>query len=411
MRSSSEYLRDRKAFGSRLFLMTASPHCIALRVNQHLGLFDEVVGSDSTCNLRGERKARAVIGRLGPDRFCYVGNDRTDLHVWKAAQSGVVVNGSQRLARLAARHTRIEKTIDRPVPTLKALIQALRPHQWVKNTLVFVPIITTNALGDLNAWVHALLAFVAFCLIASATYLINDLLDLKADRSHPEKRNRPFANGTLPIRTGMAIAPLLFIAGLIVSVLAGVWFFLLFYATVSLAYSLKLKEMALVDLFALAFLYTIRLFAGGVATGFHVSMWLLAFSGFLFFSLAAVKRIAELLTLRTGKEHYASRRGYLREDLIPLQAMGIGSSVASSLVMALYVQSQTASGIYASQQTLWALVPLFLFWQCRLWLLSARGLIREDPIAYTIRDRGSWAVGILMGITLVLANFHLPLPF
>ncbi len=401
------YLAEQKGLGRRLILVTGAHRSVAESINHHLGIFDEVVGSDGSCNLRGRAKAKALAERFGSERFCYIGNDRTDLHVWKRSSSGVLVNASRRLAKAASVHTMVEGIIERTASERSALIKAMRPHQWLKNLLVFAPIITSNGLEDLSAWRRAAMTFLAFCLVASATYLINDLFDLGADRSHPTKRNRPFASGALAVRTGLLLAPLLMAAGLAAGGMVEVGLFLTAYALVSIGYSMKLKEFALVDLFALAFLYTLRLFAGGVATGYRVSLWLLAFSGFLFFSLAAVKRIAELVSRQQAGERVLSRRGYLPGDLAPLQAMGISSSFASSLVMALYVQSQTASGRFASHEMLWGLVPLFLFWQCRLWLLSSRGSIREDPVIYTVRDRGSWAVALLMGVAFVLANLRL----
>ena len=266
------------------------------------------------------------------------------------------------------------------------LLKALRPYQWVKNLLVFVPIVTANAVGFLEDWLRAALLFLAFCAVASGIYLFNDLTDLTADRQHPSKKNRPFASGALSIAAGLACIPILFLLGMVFAFLSGGAWAVVLYAIISVAYSICLKELPLIDLFALASFYTLRLFAGGEATGHTVSLWLLAFSSFLFFGLATIKRISELMFQTNTKREGVARRGYFTNDLPILQLMGVSSSFVSAMILALYVQSPEIMSRYHHSRLLWSLVPLILFWQCRMWLATTRGFMHHDPIVYAAND-------------------------
>jgi 4-hydroxybenzoate polyprenyltransferase len=243
--------------------------------------------------------------------------------------------------------------------------------------------------------------FVAFCATASGIYLGNDLMDLAADRRHPRKRLRPFARGALPLQQGVAFAALLVCLGAIAGWLAGTPPIILIYAALSMTYSLHLKQQPLADVFTLAALYTIRLVGGGEASGHALSLWLLAFSTFLFLSLALMKRVQELLALRVSR---IARRGYMAGDEAILQMFGCASAFAASVVLALFVQSETAMRQYRSPALLWAIVPVVLFWQCRLWLSTARGYMRDDPILYAARDWVSWLVAGLSAVLLVAAQ-------
>jgi 4-hydroxybenzoate polyprenyltransferase len=247
----------------------------------------------------------------------------------------------------------------------------------------------------------------AFCATASAIYVLNDLSDLAADRAHPRKRQRPFASGALPLSTGLAMVPVLFLIGGWLGVASGTWLALAMYAALSLAYTIRLKEMPLIDVFILAALYTIRLFGGGEASGHQVSTWLLGFSSFLFLSLALVKRVSELYRLQSSAQRRTERRGYTVEDLVILQMFGSAASFASAVVLSLYVQSDTASHEYTRPSMLWGAIPLLLFWQCRLWLSTSRGYMNDDPIVYAARDWVSWLVFI--GVVLVAAAARLPM--
>jgi len=395
------YLREQRALGRPLVLVTAADSSIAEAIAAHLGLFQEVIASDGRRNLKGPQKAEVLLERFGQNGFSYMGDSRADLCVWQFAASGVVVNASGSTVTAARRLTHIEATLDRK-PVLQGLVQAMRPHQWVKNLLVFVPLFVSGAELTVSAFITSILAFAAFCCTASGIYLLNDLADLNADRRHSRKRTRPFASGALPLKVGMAAAPMLIAIGAILGQLAHILPIVAVYCAVSVGYSVKLKESPLVDVFMLAALYSLRLVGGGEATDHRVSLWLLAFSSFLFLSLALVKRVGELEATSVNGGDQIGRRGYQPTDTIILQMFGCGCSVASSLVLALFIQSEATAEHYASPVLLWALVPLALFWQCRIWLSTARGYMNDDPIVYAARDWVSWVVASV-AITVVIA--------
>jgi 4-hydroxybenzoate polyprenyltransferase len=275
----------------------------------------------------------------------------------------------------------------------------------VKNLLVFVPLLSSGDLADLSDWISTLFIFGAFCAVASAIYLLNDISDLAADRIHPRNRKRPFASGALSIAAGLTTVPFLIVLGLFLGWESNALPALILYCLLSLSYNLKIKEMPLIDVFVLAALYTVRLFGGGEASGHPVSLWLLGFSSFLFLSLALVKRVSELHRLRLEKREAAARRGYATADLEMLQMMGSAATFASAVVLSLYIQSDTAFEAYARPSILWGVIPLMLFWQCRLWLSTARGYMHDDPIVYAARDWVSWLVFACLGGVVLAARF------
>jgi 4-hydroxybenzoate polyprenyltransferase len=390
-----EYLQQEKKRGRRIVLATAASRPVAEKVAAHLKLFDEVLSSDETCNLKGVDKAKALTEKFGRRGFCYAGNDRSDLPIWAASRGAIAVDASSSVLGRILKLTSLEYEFPGNHKRLKSLIKAMRPYQWVKNLLVFVPILTSGALAEMEAWSHAGLIFSAFCLTASGFYLLNDVLDIHTDRNHPVKKERPFASGALPLQLGLFIAPLLVAAGLGFAAMAGGVIYLIAYALTSFLYSVRLKGLPLVDIFTLAALYSLRLFAGGAVTGHAVSFWLLAFSSFFFLSLAVVKRVAEL----TKNERPV--RGYLPQDRQILQVIGVGAGLVSSNLLALYVQSDAVIQQHQHPKLLWAIVPLMLFFQCRLWLSTARGYMRDDPVVYAATDWVTWIVGIALAAILI----------
>jgi 4-hydroxybenzoate polyprenyltransferase/phosphoserine phosphatase len=402
------YLREQKARGRHLVLVTGAASRIAHSVAQHLALFDEVIASDDMRNLVGKTKADALVERFGLKGFAYAGNHRRDLPVWRAARSSILVNASSAIRATAEKVAPVEAEFSDRASLLRAAVRAIRPHQWVKNLLLFIPIVTAHAIGDVSAWMSGIGLFVVFCATASAIYLVNDLVDLSADRQHPRKRDRPLASGKLPLMLGVALALALFAVGFGLSAVWGTLPIVVVYATLSICYSLLFKEFPLVDVFLLAALYTIRVIGGGVATGYAVTLWLLAFSGFLFLSLALVKRVQELMMVaRVSGDRAAARRGYHPADVTILQTFGCASAFASSVVLALFVASAAASSQYSSPELLWGTVPLILFWQCRLWLATARGYMHDDPIVYAIRDWVSWITAACVLALLLAAAYGL----
>jgi 4-hydroxybenzoate polyprenyltransferase len=404
-----DYLETQRSLGRTLVLATAADARIAHAVAEHLKIFDEVLCSDGVRNLKGSAKAAALVDRFGRGAFDYAGNDYSDLPVWKEARVALLVNGSSKLrSRIVA--PSVDLTFSRQAPRVRSAIKAMRPHQWLKNLLVFVPIIMAHAVTHTAELLQAVIIFLSFCATASSIYLINDVADLSADRRHPRKRNRVLASGKISLVTGLILAFLLGILGLSLATSVGCAIVVLIYAAVSISYSLRLKEFPILDVFVLAGLYTIRMLGGGVATGHDVSMWLLAFSGFLFLSLALVKRTGEMdAVARSAGSRVAARRGYFSGDLPVLTSFGCASSFASAVVLALFVRSDSALLHYATPEFLWGIIPLMLFWQCRLWLSTVRGHMHDDPIVYAARDWVSWIVVFCIAVVALAATMGVPL--
>ncbi|HEX5374097.1 MAG TPA: UbiA family prenyltransferase [Aquabacterium sp.] len=400
-----DWLKAQKAQGHPLWLCTASDHRLAQAVADHLGLFDGVIASDGALNVSGANKARVLIERFGDKGFDYCGNHSVDLAVWQHARAAIVVNGGADLQAKARALTQVTAQFDAPGGQAKAVLKALRVHQWAKNALIFVPVAAAHKL-DMVTLGSALLAFVAFSLCASSVYLLNDMLDLEADRQHHSKCKRPFASGQLSVLFGMAAAPLLLVGafGLAAALLplkfVGV---LAVYYIATLAYSFLLKRLVMIDVLALAGLYTIRIVAGAAATAIPLSFWLLMFAIFIFLSLAMVKRYAELYAMRQQGKLKAQGRGYQVEDLHLLQSMGSASGYISILVLALYVNSPDIAVLYKHAKVAWLLVPIMLYWISRIWMQTYRGHMDDDPLVFALKDRISLLTGAAAALVLVLA--------
>lgn len=395
------YLRNEKEQGRALVLATASARPQAEAIVAHIGLFDAIIATDAGRNLRGSVKAAALKDAFGS--FAYLGNDRTDVAVWRQSCGAGLVNAAPGLKRRIGADIPLYVEIPRRPGGLRALVATLRPYQWVKNLLVFVPIVTADQFANGAAWISALSAFITFSVVASGIYILNDLSDLAADRRHRRKRLRPFASGRVSILAGLVLASVLLVCGLVLAGYSDLLLPVLCYAAVSISYTIRLKEMPLVDVFCLAFLYVIRIYAGGEVTGLNLSLWLLGFSAFLFLGLAFVKRVAEVMAFRSATQRL-DRRGYFADDRLMLQIMGIGSGYAACVMLALFVQSPEVAARYDSPGLLWGLVPLILFWQMRLWLSTMRGYMHDDPIIYSARDWVSWAASAAGAGILVVAS-------
>ncbi|MFO1517289.1 MAG: UbiA family prenyltransferase [Lysobacterales bacterium] len=397
-----DWLRGERAHRA-LVLCTAADARLASGVGDHLALFDAVIASDGARNLAGAHKAQALAERYGSRGFDYAGNESRDLAVWRQARRAVVVNAAPGLAAAAAAACEVEREFPRQDAGLRGWIRALRLHQWLKNLLVFLPLLAAHHALDLAALGRAGLAFLAFGLCASGVYLLNDLLDLDADRRHPRKRLRPFAAGTLPLQHGLVAAPLLTFGAFALALWLAPRFALVLggYYTLTLAYSLLLKRIVMLDVVVLAALYTVRIVAGGVATSTPLSFWLLAFSMFLFLSLAMLKRYTELRGLLQQGRQQASGRGYDVEDLPLLQSLGGASGYLAVLVLALYINSAASEALYHHPQVLWLLCPLLLYWVSRAWVIAHRDAMHDDPLVFAARDRVSWLVlALAAGATL-----------
>lgn len=393
-----EWLRSERARGREIVLATASHRLLADRVAQHLGLFDAVLATEGGNNLKAGRKREVLVARYGERGFDYVGNDRADLAVWPAARQAHVVSDSPALVARARAVATVGQVLPsgRP-PALRALARAMRPHQWLKNLLIFVPLLASQAFGDPERLLQALLAFIVFGLAASGVYVLNDLIDVVDDRHHPRKRRRPFAAGDASLLHGWLLAPLLVIAAFVLAAttlppaFAGC---VALYLVMTLAYSLRLKQVALLDVMVLAGLYTLRIIAGTAALRLPLSFWLLSFSVFIFCSLAFVKRFSELSDARrSGREGTLRGRGYAAGDLEIVSAFGSAAGYIAVLVLALYIQDGQSAALYPSPKLIWPACPLLLFWISRAWLIAHRGGMHDDPIVFALKDRVSWWVG------------------
>jgi len=401
------WLREQKQAGRRLILATASNSKFALQVAEHLQLFDDVLASDDQNNLKGTSKAQSVVELLGSSDYSYAGNAAPDLKVWSQSAAAVIVGpqaGS--LQKQVPAQCVVEKVFESKPAGLKVYIKAIRLHQWVKNVLVFAPLIAGHSFNK-DSILLGLAAFFAFGLCASSVYLVNDMLDLESDRAHPTKRNRPLASGKLPILNGLLLAPLLLVAAFVIAVQLPVWFVatLAFYLFMTTAYSFSLKRVAMLDVVLLAGLYTLRIIGGAFAADIVPSFWLLAFSMFVFLSLAIIKRYTELLTMKqqnkTGK---ARGRGYEVDDLSLLAALGGSAGYSSVLVLALYLNSDAVRVLYEHSSRLWVLCPLFLLWISRMWMTAHRGNMDDDPIVFALKDRGSQLIILAMAAVFAVAS-------
>ena len=383
-----EYVEDWRESGGKTALVTASDATIAQAISDHLGLFDEVHGSDGDTNLKGPQKADYLVDRFGEGQFAYMGDAQADLAVWRKAGHAITVNAPVALRSEAEKTASKVEHIVTQEHSPRAYLKALRPHQWLKNVLVFLPMLAAHQIDGMSLLL-SVLAFLAFSLVASSVYVLNDLLDLAADRAHPRKRSRPFAAGQIPIAHGTWLAAGTLLLGVAVALVVGPSFLAVmagYYALTS-AYSLYLKRRVVIDICVLAGLYTVRIVAGGVATSDPLSVWLLAFSIFFFLALAAVKRQAELVdNLKQGKL-MASGRGYHVDDLPIISMVSISAGYVAVLVMALYLNSPAVMELYSYPEALWGVCAVLLFWLTRTVLIAHRGGMHDDPVVYAVKDR------------------------
>jgi len=393
-----DYLRAEHDKGRSIILATASDEHFARQVADHLKLFDKVLASDGITNLAAERKRARLVAQFGEKGFDYVGNESRDLAVWSSARKAIVVSPNPRLKQAVVKVAQFESRFEERSASLGEYITALRPQQWLKNILVFVPLFAAHLFTEPVLFARTIIAFVAFCCCASSGYLINDLCDLPADRHHPSKRLRPFASGRLPLAYGLVMAPaLVVLGGLLAWLLSWVAVgFLLLYLTLTVAYSLRLKKVVLLDVFLLATFYTLRIIAGGIAAAVPLSVWLLAFSMFLFLSLAFIKRYAELVIMRSVDGDRAKARSYELSDAELLAFKGTASGYAAVLVLSLYIASGSVKVLYSTHQVLWLVCPLLLYWIGYLWLVAHRGKMYHDPLIFAVRDRTSRILILLM---------------
>jgi 4-hydroxybenzoate polyprenyltransferase len=385
-----EFLREQKRLGRSLILATAADDKVAREINAELGLFDQVFASDGAVNLSGERNRDRLVAAFGLKGFDYIGNNTRDDSVWRAARRALLTSSSPRFARSVAKTTPIERIFGEQEPRWQDYLNALRPPHWIKNVLVFVPVAAVHRILEVPLLGRALLAFLAFNLCASGLYLLNDLLDLPADRRHPHKKERMLASGRIRLMHALVMMAILLIGAFAIAWHLSMGFagVLGLYAALMIGYSLRLKDIPLVDVLVLAGGYALRVAAGAVAVEIRISEWLLTLCVFLFFSLALIKRYAELVVLEsTASAARAHARGYVSQDKGLLLAQGIASGYLAVMVLALYTNTEISQRLYARHDYFWGICLLLLFWISHLWMMATRARIVGDPVMFALSDR------------------------
>lgn len=393
-----DYLREQKATGRRLVLNTTeSPEAAAQLLGEDQ-IFDEILSCRDTAQLNST---------FGENSYDYIGDETTALDVWHSARQRIIVApNNSTAADLDAKGLKVSKQFTKPGIDFKSAFRCLRAYQWLKNLLVFVPIITSQQLNDAMALKNSVIMFICFSMVASFGYIVNDLLDLKSDRAHPKKQHRPFASGNLSIRHGLIISMALLTITVLLSLAlpAGAALALLAYLLLTIFYSLYLKTKLMIDVVALGSLFTLRVIGGAAAIESELSFYLLSFSIFIFSSLGMVKRFAELHNLQSRNQLVARGRGYRVEDMAPVRIIGISLGYMSVFIMGLYINSPLVTQYYSHPKFIWFLFPLLTYWLGRLWILANRGEVNEDPLIFAIKDRTSLMVVAVAALILIVAN-------
>ena len=385
------YLERMKKEGHSLILATASHKRQADQVAAHLGIFEGVFASDQTVNLKSNQKAKALVKAFGFQKFIYLGNSKDDLAVWKVAKKAICINCSESLFQKVECVEKIHFS-QRP-SFLKESLRLLRIYQWVKNTLLFLPLMAAHKILDVSLLVKTGFGFISFSFIASALYIINDLVDLENDRAHPRKKRRPLAAGDLQIPSAL----MLFLGALAMGVILSLWVggvaflgILALYAVMSLAYSVYFKKQALIDVLLLAALFVLRIFAGQVVSGVDLTHWFILFFGFIFLSLALAKRYAEFMN--TGKKSL-SGRGYQDTDLSFILSLGTSSALMSLVIFGLYINTPHVLSLYHYPAYLWGIMPFMMYTLSYIWLSAGRGKLHDDPILFIFKNRRMYFLG------------------
>ncbi len=398
-----EFLLQEKQRGRKLVLISASNQNAVEQVNSHFNLFSESIGSDETINLKSANKLAKIQEMSGGESFSYAGNSSADLPIWKEAAEILLVNCRDSIAEKF--DTSNSKRFDNPPSQIAKLWQAIRPHQWLKNLLVFVPLVLSHQLNQPDLIILAIIAYISFCLCASSVYLLNDMLDLKSDRRHRSKSRRAFAAGELPLAIGFIAGPFLFLAGVLIalSLPQSFLFVLLIYWLLTSLYSFFLKRLFLVDVFTLAVLYTLRIIAGAAAISVQTTIWLLAFSFFLFLGLALVKRVTELLNVIAEGKQKVDGRAYEDKHLTLLSRIGTVSSAAAIAVFILYITAPETTQLYSTPLVLWLICPLLMFLLFRIWQFAHTQKLEEDPVLFALTDRIGQIIAVACGLLVWIA--------
>ena len=406
-----EYIRKEKENGSKIILATASNIKLAKSISDYLGIFDDVIASSKEENLKGKNKLNKIklyIENNNTNKeFSYIGDSEADVKIFNETNIPIVVGNKNVFNKIKSKNDKTTFVDGENDFSLKKFFKMIRTYQWVKNFLIFLPLILAHKFLDVNLLLKALVAFFSFSFLSSSVYIINDIMDVESDRIHPSKKNRPIASGAVKISSALKVAFILMPLSFIISIFLGkeFLFVLLTYFITTSCYSFYLKKIMLVDILILSLLYTVRMFAGGVALNIYLSPWLFMFSMFFFFSLACAKRYSELYAVRNNLQDEIKGRGYQAQDLEQIQIFGSSSGYIAILIFALYIQSDISMKLYKTPSFFWALCPIMLYWISRVWLLSHRGQMTQDPIIFALKDKVSYVVLILSIIIFGVAKY------
>ena len=398
------YLQEQRETGRQMVLISGSNQRSANTVGEHIGLFDAIYGSDRTTNLKAKQKLLKIKELSEGRDFAYAGNSADDMIVWRSAAQVIMVNCHDRISKLVRDKDKLE--FDHPPGVSRKLLKAIRPHQWLKNLLVFVPLILSHQILDPKLLASLIITFISFSLCASSVYILNDLVDIIDDRRHWNKHKRPFAAGDLPLIAGFIAGPLMFIAGATIALTLPInfQFIFLLYWLVNLLYSFYLKQLFIVDVATLSLLYTLRIIAGAEAIYIETTTWLLGFSFALFFGLAIVKRVTELLNVISDGGYVIPGRAYNRNQLRMLSTAGIVSSAIAISIFALYISAPETTELYDSPLILWAILPLLICLFYRIWRSALTFKMNEDPVLFALTDRSGQLIVLVCGFLLWLAS-------
>ena len=406
-----EYIRKEKENGSKIILATASNIKLAKSISDYLGIFDDVIASSKEENLKGKNKLNKIklyIENNNTNKeFSYIGDSEADVKIFNETNIPIVVGNKNVFNKIKSKNDKTTFVDGENDFSLKKFFKMIRTYQWVKNFLIFLPLILAHKFLDVNLLLKALVAFFSFSFLASSVYIINDIMDVESDRIHPSKKNRPIASGAVKISSALKVVFILMPLSFIISIFLGkeFLFVLLTYFITTSCYSFYLKKIMLVDILILSLLYTVRIFAGGVSLNIYLSPWLFMFSMFFFFSLACAKRYSELYAVRNNLQDEIKGRGYQAQDLEQIQIFGSSSGYIAILIFALYIQSEISMKLYKTPSFFWALCPIMLYWISRVWLLSHRGQMTQDPIIFALKDKVSYVVLILSIIIFGVAKY------
>ena len=401
----TDYIKREVERGRRAVLISASHESVVRKASTHLDVFIDAIGTDGTTNLKGEAKLQHILHLCGSQPFSYAGNSKDDIPIWLAADEVICVNTSPSVIRKIKRETDSKMLVfDSPDNPWKTFMRSLRPHQWLKNSLIFLPLILSHQLLSFKAFLNTSVGFISFCFVASAVYLLNDLIDIENDRNHPEKIKRPFASGNLNLIWGMAV-PILLLAGFAIGHTLGNQFTktLIIYWLLTVFYSFFLKRFFLLDALILSILYGLRIVIGSAAINVDTTSWLLNFTLSLFLGLAFLKRYVELSNQRRLGNTRFIGRGYHIKDLSLISCLGVISNLISVVIFGFYITAQETAQLYENFEILWVINLIISCLLVRTWRLAYSGRIQEDPVLFVLSDRFSQIASVMCGALIWLA--------